>query len=217
MRSRHELDNQCLFRQEPNSQAVPPTDGIWQRVGAGRPERVTTVTLPSGPAADVSSMGVAANLDDRGFRVSPELVLVDAGLSAEVRHLLVVPEDTLERLERDGDRRRRATQEVVPPAEPDDFGLTRHENTESSEDDVAPQERGQYSTASDAETAAAPEPDDLIQRQDVASAGHVIEYVTPDESPQGPSNTYPVLPAPPPEYSQEDATDTVLRMITKSA
>ena len=161
-------------------------------------------------------MGVAANLDDRGFGVSPELVLVDAGLWAEARHLLVVPEDTLERLERDGDRRRRATQEVAPLAEPDDFGLTRHEHTGSSEDDPAPEESGQHSTTSESEMPAAPEPDDLI-RQDVASAGHLIEYVTPDESAQGPSNTYPVLPAPPPEYSQEDATDTVLRMITRSA
>jgi hypothetical protein len=189
-----------------------------QRVEAGRLERVTTVTLPSGSAADASYMGVAANLlDDRRFGVSPELVLVDAALSAEVRHLLVVSEDTLERLERDGERRRRATQEVAPPAKPNDFGLTRHENTESSEDDLAPRESGQHSTGSDSKTFAAPEPDDLIRPQDVASAGQVIEYAAIDESPQGPSNTYPLLPVPPPDDSQEDATDTVLRLITRSA
>ena len=123
-------------------------------------------------------------------------MLVDAGLSAEVRHLLVVPEDTLERLEREGDRRRRATQEVAPPAEPNDFGLTQHENTESSEGDLAPQESEQHSTASDSETAAAPEPDDLIRRQDVASAGHVIEYVTPDESPKARATRIPCFRLP---------------------
>ena len=186
---------------------------------------MTTVTLvPSGSAADVSYMGVAADLpDDRGFIVSPELVLVDAGLSAEVRHLLVVPEDTLERLERDGDRRRRASKEVAPPPEPNDFGLTQHEHTESSEDDFVPQESGQHSTASDSEklqlAAPAPEPNDLIRVQDVASADQVIEPMTPDESAQGQqaSNTYPALPSPPPEYSQEDATGAVLRLITRSA
>ena len=186
---------------------------------------MTTVTLvPSGSVADVSYMVVAADLpDDRGFGVSPELVLVDAGLSAEVRHLLVVPEDTLERLERDGDRRRRASQEAAPPPEPTDFGLTEHEHTEFSEDDFALPESGQHATASDSETlqpaAPAPEPADPIRRQDVASAGLVIEHVTPDESAQDQraSNTYPALPAPPPEHPQEDATDAVLRLITRSA
>jgi hypothetical protein len=43
--------------------------------------------------------------------------------------------------------------------------------------------------------------------------------MTPDESAQGEqaSNTYPALPAPPPENPQEDATDAVLRLITRSA
>ena len=169
-------------------------------------------------------MVVGADLPDEfGFGVSPELVLVDAGLSAEVRHLLVVPEDTLERLERDGNRRRRASQEVAPPPEPIDFGLTQHEHSEFFDDDFAPSESGQHATASNSETlrlaAPAPELDDLIRRQDVTSAGQVIEQVTPDESAQGQhgSNTYPALPAPPPEYSQEDATDAVLRLITGSA
>ena len=54
----------------------------------------------------------------------------------------------------------------------------------------------------------------------MASAGQVIENVTPDESAQGQqtNNTYPTLPAPPArEYPQEDATDAVLRLITRSA
>jgi hypothetical protein len=183
------------------------------------------VTLfSSGSAADVSYMVVAADrLDDQRYGVSPELVLVDAALSAEVRHLLVVPEDTLGRLERDGDRRRRASQEAAPLPEPTDFGLTEHEHTESSEDDFAVPESGQHATASDSETlqpaAPAPEPADPIRRQDVASAGQVIEHVTPDESAHGQraSNTYPALPSPPPEGLQEDATDAVLRLITRSA
>jgi hypothetical protein len=186
---------------------------------------VTAVTLvPSGSVADVSYMVVAVDLlDDPGFGVSPELVLVDAALAAEVRHLLVVPEDTLERLERDGDRRRRASLEVAPFPEPGDHGVAEHEHTEFSEDDFAPSESGQQSTASDSEASqlAAPAPElvDLIRRQDVASADQVIEPMPPDESAQGQqaSNTYPTLPAPPPEYSQEDASDAVLRLITRSA
>jgi hypothetical protein len=166
-------------------------------------------------------MVVAADrLDDPGFGVSPELVLVDAALSAEVRHLLVVPEDTLGRLERDGDRRRRASQEAAPLPELTNFGLIEHGHTEFSEDDFALPESGQHATASDSEAlqpaAPAPEPADPIRRQDVVSAGQ--EHVTPDESAHGQhaSNTYPALPAPPPEDPQEDATDAVLRLITRS-
>lgn len=160
-------------------------------------------------------------LDDSRIGVSPELVLVDAALSAEVRHLLVVPEDTLERLERDSDRRRRASQEVAAPPEPN-VGVTDHEST-VSEDDFVPPEDGQHSTVSDSEPRqlAAPTPGlaDPVRRNAAASAGRVIEHVTPDESAQGQpaSNTYPALPSPPPEDAQEDATDAVLRLITRSA
>jgi hypothetical protein len=168
-------------------------------------------------------MVVAADLPDaHGFGVSPELVLVDAALAAEVRHLLVVPEDTLERLERGGDRRRRGSQEAAPLPEPDDYGVAEHERTEFSEDDFAPSE-SKHSTASESETsqpaAPAPELADPIPRKDVASADQVIESMTPGESAQGEhaSNTYPALPAPPSENPQEDATDAVLRLITRSA
>ena len=173
------------------------------------PEQVAPVTLvASASAADVSYMVVAADhLDDRGAGVSPELVLVDAALSAEVRHLLVVPEDTLERLDRDGNRRRCASQAIALPHEPGDFGLTEHEHTQFFKDDFEHPERGP-----------APEPVDPIRRE-VASAGHVAERETPDESDQRQqaSNTYPALPSPPPEDSQEDATDAVLRLITRGA
>lgn len=168
---------------------------------------MTAVTLvPSGSAADVSYVVVPADLlDDPGFGVSPELVLVDAALSAEVRHLLVVPEDTLERLEGDGERRRRASLEVAPPPEPNDFDLIEHEHTEFSEDEFAPPDSEQHSTISDSETlqlaAPAPELADPIRGKDVASAGQVIEHATPDESAGGQhaSNSYPELPSPPPE------------------
>jgi hypothetical protein len=57
-----------------------------------------------------------------------------------------------------------------------------------------------------------------IRRKDVASAGEVNEHMAPDESAgsEHARNTYPALPAPPPEYSQEDASDAVLRLITRS-
>jgi hypothetical protein len=112
---------------------------------------------------------------------------------------------------------------VAPPPEPDDYGMAEHQDTEFSEDDFAPSESGQHSTASDSETlqpaTPAPELADPIRRKDVASADQVIEPMPPDESAQGQhaSNTYPALPAPPPEYSQEDASDAVLRLITRSA
>ena len=183
---------------------------------------MTAVTLAPSGSVDVSYMVVAADLPDaHGIGVSPELVLVDAALAAEVRHLLVVPEDTLERLERSGDRRRRGSQEVAPLPEPDDYGAAEHERTEFSQDDLAPSEV--HSTASDSNTsqpaAPAPELADPIRRKDAASADQVIAPMTPDESAQGQheSNTYPALPAPPPEYPQEDATDAVLRLITRSA
>jgi hypothetical protein len=53
-----------------------------------------------GSLADAFSMAAAANrlVDDPLEIVSPELVLVDAALAAEVRRRLVVPEDTLTRL-----------------------------------------------------------------------------------------------------------------------
>lgn len=179
--------------------------------------------MPSWSAADVSCVVVEADLlDDPGLGLSPELVLVDADLSAHVRHLLVVPEDTLERLERDGDRRRRASLEVAPPPDPNDFGLIEDEHTEFSEDDFAAPDSEQHSTASDSETsqvaAPAAELANPIRRTDVASAGLVEEHMTPNESAEGqhPSNTYPALPAPPPEYSQEDASAAVLRLITRS-
>ena len=169
-------------------------------------------------------MTVAVDLlHDPVFGVSPELVLVDAALAAEVRHLLVVPEDTLERLERGGDRRRRVSQEAAPLPEPDDYGVAEHEGTEFSEEDVTPSESEMHSTASDSETsqpvAPASELADPIGQEDAASADQVIEPMTPDESAQGQpaSNTYPALPAPPAEYPQEDATDAVLRLITRSA
>jgi hypothetical protein len=53
------------------------------------------------PTADASSVAAAADrlVDDPFEIVSPELVLVDAALSAQVRSRLPVPEDTLRRLE----------------------------------------------------------------------------------------------------------------------
>ena len=178
--------------------------------------------VPSG-SVDVSYVVVAADLPVAlGFGVSPELVLVDAALAAEVRHLLVVPEDTLERLERGGDRRRRVSQEAASLSEPDDYSVAEHERTEFSEDDVAPSESGKHSTAADSETsqpaAPAPELADPIRRKNAASADQVIEPMT-DEPAQGQqaSNTYPALPAPSPENPHEDATDAVLRLITRSA
>ncbi len=58
---------------------------------------MTAVTLvQSGSPPDASYVVVAADRPDaHGFGISPELVLVDAALAAEVRHLLVIPETPL--------------------------------------------------------------------------------------------------------------------------
>jgi len=186
---------------------------------------VTGVTLvPSGSVADVFLMVVALDLlDGPGFGMSPELVLVDAALAAEVRHLLPMPEDTLERLERDGDRRRLASQEVTPRPQPDDHGVPEHEHSESSDDDFEPSERGLHFTSSESKAlqpeGSAPELAEAIRQKAVSVADQVIKPIDSDVSSpsQQASNTYPELPSPPPEYSQEDATGAVLRLITRSS
>ena len=174
------------------------------------PRKGDPVTLlPSASAADASYMVVAADrLDDPAFGVSPELVLVDAALSAEARHLLVLSEDTLGRLERDADRRRCVSQEVAPLSEPTDLSLTEHAHTEFSEGALTLPEGKQHATDSDSEAllpALARKSADPIRRRDVAAQG------------QQANNTYPALPAPSAESAQEDATDAVLRLITRSA
>src|SRR6187397_1188132 len=99
------------------------------------------------------AMVVAVDLlDDLSFAVSPELVLVDAALAAEVRHLLPMPEDTLERLERDGDRRRLASQELARRPQPDDHGVAEHEHRESPDDHFEPSESGLHATSSESKT-----------------------------------------------------------------
>lgn len=76
---------------------------------------------PQGLAADVSDMAAAADLHgDPQFGVSPELVLVDAALSAEVRRLLVVPEDAQ-------GSESGTPQPAAPAPELADLILTKHE------------------------------------------------------------------------------------------
>ncbi len=164
-------------------------------------------------------MAAAAELyGDPASGVSPELVLVDAALSAEARHLLVVPEDTLERLlerQRGGSR-----PEAVEPA-PDlgDYGKTDDEITDhqavaetSDENRVAPWQGSADRSVTLQAAGPAEELADLLN--DVAPASDRALEHTPSDRVEQASNSYPTLPSPPLEHAQKDATAAVLRLIT---
>ena len=163
-------------------------------------------------------MAAAAELHgDPRSGVSPELVLVDASLSAEVRHLLVLPEDTLERL-LGSQRGRSRSEEVEPLPELGEFSKTEDEVADDQVLAETPQadcaEPRHYTTDSSATLPAAPagRSEDLVNDL-VSVLDHAIEQTPLDELEQ-PVNTYPTLPSPPPESAQEDATEAVLRLIT---
>jgi len=164
-------------------------------------------------------MAAAAELHgDPRSGVSPELVLVDAVLSAEVRHLLVVPEDTLERLlecQRGGSR----PEAVEQAPELRDYSTTDDEITDHQalaetyeEEHVEPSQDSTAGSVTLQPAASAEERADLLN--DVASVmGRAHEH-TPSDRVEQVSNSYPTLPSPPPEHAQKDATDSVLRLIT---
>jgi hypothetical protein len=162
-------------------------------------------------------MAAAAELHgDPRSGVSPELVLVDASLSAEVRHLLVLPEDTLERLL--GSQRGRSSEEVEPLPELGEFSKIEEEVADDQVLAETPQgdcaELWHYTTDSSVTLPAVPvgRSEGLVN-DSVSVSDHPIEQTPRDELEQ-PVNTYPTLPSPPPEVAQEDATETVLRLIT---
>ena len=64
--------------------------------------------------------------------------------------------------------------------------------------------------------ASVPELADLALVIDDATVDPVIGHMPSDRVPED-GNTYPTLPAPPPEDVHEDATDAVLRLITRTA
>jgi hypothetical protein len=118
--------------------------------------------------------------------VSPELVLVDAALSEEVRRRLVIPDDTLTRLGGRGDH----PPDIVVAADQDELEL------------VGPP--------------AASEVSDLRITGDESSSYSETLDTTPHDFAQneGASRMYPVLPAPAPGRSlREGASDAALRRI----
>ena len=153
--------------------------------------------------------------------MSPELVLVDSVLSAEARRQLVVPEDTLERLIILQGHRGRVV-EVAPLPERDDYGesepqLTGHQRSvETAEDGLAEIQEKSVHAGETSQSAVAPESTDLELVGAIAAVDPVMEHLGSDRA-QDDSNTYPTLPAPPPEDVHEDATDAVLRLITRTA
>jgi hypothetical protein len=121
-------------------------------------------------------------------RLSPELVLVDAALSAEVRRHLEVPEDTLTRLGR-------LRVESRPPA-------SGPREIETSEPVFV-----------DLET---PGPEAGVGVAQHESGIEDLIVISEDEPPpsRSTSRLYPTLPAPPRgDAEEEDATDVVLRQI----
>lgn len=151
---------------------------------------------------------------DPSSGISPELVLIDAVLAAEARQRLVLPEGTLERL-REGRSGSSRPEEVAPLAELADDGSPDAEVTDhqapaaTAEADPEP-DSAQWALARQ-EAAPAEELEALIN--DVASALTAVEHPHRDQVVQT-SNSYPTLPSPSPDGAQQDATETVLRLIT---
>jgi hypothetical protein len=137
-------------------------------------------------------MAAAAELhSDPQSGLSPELVLVDAALSAEVRHLLVSPGDTIERLLA-GRTAKARLREGLP--------LTQLADAGKPEDEV----NGNRTLAASADVVDLP--------NDVTTVLPAIDHTHPEEVEQA-SNSYPTLPSPSAEVSRNDATETVLRLI----
>ena len=139
--------------------------------------------------------------------LSPELVLVDAALSAEVRHLLVPPGDTLERLLA-GRTAETRTREGVP--------LPELAEGEVSGTQTLAEERLEHreNPAHWSETLQNAAPADVVEDplNDLALVCPAIEHTHPEEVEQA-SNSYPTLPSPSAEGSLNDATERVLRLI----
>ena len=136
-------------------------------------------------------MAAAAELhSDPQSGLSPELVLVDAVLSAEARHLLVPPTDTIERLLA-GRTREARPEEALPPPELADG---------KPEDEVS----GNQTLAASADVVELP--------NDLTGVVPATDHTHPDEVEQA-SNSYPTLPSPSAEGARKDATETVLRLI----
>jgi hypothetical protein len=153
-------------------------------------------------------MAAAAELhSDPQSGLSPELVLVDAALSAEVRHLLVPPGDTLERLLA-GRTAETRTREGVP--------LPELAEGEVSGTQTLAEERLEHreNPAHWSETLQSAAPADGVEDplNDLALVCPAIEHTHPEEVEQA-SNSYPTLPSPSAEGSLNDATERVLRLI----
>jgi hypothetical protein len=133
-------------------------------------------------------MAAAAELHgDSRSDLSPELVLIDAALSEEARRLLVLPEDTLERLlgrKRGGSR----LEDLEPLPE---LGEYREINDEVTHDQ--PLAEGSESDCAE------PWPDST----------QVLEITRLDQVEKA-CNSYPTLPSPPPEHHQKGASDSGL-------
>jgi hypothetical protein len=145
--------------------------------------------------------------------LSPELVLVDAALSAEVRHLLVPPTDTIERL-LTGRTREAHPEEALPLPELADDGKPEDEvsgNQALAEEGPEPR----ANPAQWSETLQSMAPTDGVEDplNDLAPVFPAIEHAYAEEVEQA-GNSYPALPSPPVEGSRNDATETVLRLIT---
>jgi hypothetical protein len=178
-------------------------------------------------------MAAAADrlLGDALETVSPELVLVDAALSAELRQRLQAPDDTLARI---GRTRIESHPSVHPadvaveqevkvaegaPAQPeplpvqvgiDDLLVIPTADANSAEPEEAATIEDAYAETSSPR----------LQETDLAGAHHpagvddliVAAADEPAETKRA-SRTYPPLPHPPDDADDEDATDVVLRQI----
>jgi hypothetical protein len=156
-------------------------------------------------------MAAAAELHgDPQSGLSPELVLVDAALSAEVRHRLVPPGDTIERLLTGRTSQARPDEASHLPelaGKPDDEV---NGSQTLGEEGLEPREN----TAHWSRTLQSAAPTDGVEDplNDLAPVFPAIEHTHPEEV-EPASNSYPTLPSPSAEGSRKDATETVLRLI----
>jgi hypothetical protein len=187
----------------------------------------------------LSCMAAAADrlVDDPLVRVSPELVLVDAALSEEMRRRLGVPDDTLGRIGRMPIGPRVSVHVAAVPV---DEGREAQNNASAGDEllpmpatalEVAHHEAGieDLIVRPENELPSLPPtllvvPDErgtgLVPETQESVASRVSEVYDPvvvsaedGVQPQSTHQSYPALPSPPSDADDEDATEAVLRQI----
>ena len=170
-------------------------------------------------------------------RVSPELVLVDAALSEEMRRRLDASDDTLARIGRmrvdprvsiqvaevEVDEETDAENNGVAEGEPLPVPATAVEVTQDDtgiedlivipEDDLPSMPPTLPVVPDEGVTRLVPEPEEIVESRMSEIDDRVVAPAEDRAQPQSTSRSYPALPSPPTDADEEDATEVVLRQI----